>query len=103
MLLISAVLFKFQQQSLPYRDRAAERRTLHGEFGIGPGQKNFQDSNLYEEGTTSQTFDAEEAAAEAMNMTFGKGSYARRVLENMGWKDVSLMLSKMSLLFFFFL
>ncbi|XP_020269272.1 SUPPRESSOR OF ABI3-5 [Asparagus officinalis] len=72
--------------SLPYRDRAAERRALHGGYSIGPGQKNLG-SNLYEEEWTSQNSDPAEAAAEAMNMTFGKGSYARRVIEKMGWKE----------------
>lgn len=77
-----------QARGLPYRDRAAERRALHGEFSIGPGGKKFQD--LSGEESTSHTFDPEEAAVEALSMTFGKGSYARRILEKMGWKDVSL-------------
>ncbi|KAF5730873.1 hypothetical protein HS088_TW19G00475 [Tripterygium wilfordii] len=68
-----------------YRDRAAERRTLHGGFGVGPGQKNpvvgdDGDSSL---GSTN----TEDAAAEALNKSFGAGSYARRILEGMGWKE----------------
>lgn len=70
-----------------YRDRAAERRTLHGGFGVGPGQKS---TILGEYGLQSSPVSAstEEAAAEALNMSFGVGSYARKLLENMGWKEV---------------
>ncbi|KAG2678807.1 hypothetical protein I3760_11G021400 [Carya illinoinensis] len=69
-----------------YRDRAAERRTLHGGFGVGPGQKS---TILGEYGLQSSPVSAstEEAAAEALNMSFGVGSYARKLLENMGWKE----------------
>lgn len=75
-----------RQSSLPYRDRAAERRALHGEFSTGPGQRKFFNDDPYGEESTSQT-NGEEAAAEAMNLTFGQGSYARKLLEKMGWKD----------------
>ncbi|KAL0318530.1 UNVERIFIED_CONTAM: hypothetical protein Sangu_2009200 [Sesamum angustifolium] len=68
-----------------YRDRAAERRALHGGFGIGPGQKN----SLTAAGSTpsSPTLQPEEAAAESLSMSFGAGSYARKILEGMGWKE----------------
>ncbi|XP_031372479.1 uncharacterized protein LOC116187712 isoform X1 [Punica granatum] len=69
-----------------YRDRAAERRTLHGGFSFGPGQKNSL-SNADDAQSSPPSVSTEEAAAEAMNMTFGAGSYARKVLENMGWKE----------------
>ncbi|EOY20869.1 D111/G-patch domain-containing protein, putative isoform 4 [Theobroma cacao] len=72
---------KFQQRSHVYRDRAAERRTLHGGFGLGPGQKNVAI------GHDSDPTYAEDAKAEALNMSFGAGSYARRILEGMGWKE----------------
>ncbi|KAJ8753625.1 hypothetical protein K2173_022866 [Erythroxylum novogranatense] len=63
-----------------YRDRAAERRKLHGGFGVGPGQKSAS--------STSPVYTSrEEAAAEALDMSFGSGSYARKILENMGWKE----------------
>lgn len=69
-----------------YRDRAAERRILHGGFGVGPGQKN----HAVRDDTTSSPDDycPEEAASEALQMSFGAGSYARKLLENMGWKEV---------------
>lgn len=89
---MSIVLFQFQHCTLPYRDRAAERRTLHGEFSTGPGQKKSLDGYLYKEESTSHISNPEEAALEAMNLTFGRGSYGRRVMEKMGWKDVSLKL-----------
>ncbi|XP_010908573.1 uncharacterized protein [Elaeis guineensis] len=75
-----------KHQNLAYRDRAAERRMLHGGFGIGPGQKNVENSKFHELGSPSQPCDAEEAAAEAADISFGTGSYARRILESMGWK-----------------
>ncbi|KAJ6729386.1 D111/G-PATCH DOMAIN-CONTAINING PROTEIN [Salix viminalis] len=74
------------QASQTYRDRAAERRNLHGGFGVGPGQK----SSLFGDdgGSSSQvSTSTEEAAAEALSMSFGVGSYARKILENMGWKE----------------
>lgn len=74
-----------------YRDRAAERRTLHGGFGVGPGQKKSAD----DDSSTPTSATPEEAAAEALNMSFGVGSYARRMLENMGWKEGEALGSSM--------
>ncbi|XP_047172846.1 uncharacterized protein LOC124840773 isoform X1 [Vigna umbellata] len=67
-----------------YRDRAAERRILHGGFGMGPGQKNLPD--IY---NTPSSPDGcpQEAASEALEMSFGAGSYARKLLKSMGWKE----------------
>lgn len=70
-----------QHQKFAYRDRAAERRCLHGGIGIGPGHKDVMNNDDSSE-------DAKEAAAEAMELSFGSGSYGRRVLESMGWKEV---------------
>lgn len=69
-----------------YRDRAAERRALHGGFGVGPGQKR---SAFAVDSTPSSPVSAcsEEAAAESLNTSFGPGSYARRILERMGWLE----------------
>ncbi|KAK9926841.1 hypothetical protein M0R45_024050 [Rubus argutus] len=69
-------------ESYAYRDRAADRRALHGGFGVGPGQKNSLDGD-----SERPTPSTEEAAAQALNMSFGVGSYARKVLESMGWKE----------------
>lgn len=76
-----------QHQSRAYRDRAAERRALHGAFGVGPGQKS---SVIVDTDSSSPPVFGftEQAAAEALNMSFGAHSYARRMLENMGWKEV---------------
>uniref|UniRef100_A0A803MG03 G-patch domain-containing protein n=1 Tax=Chenopodium quinoa TaxID=63459 RepID=A0A803MG03_CHEQI len=62
-----------------YRDRAAERRALHGSFGAAPGQKRSA-----EDASPPST---EEAAAEALEMSLGAGSYAQKILKNMGWKE----------------
>ncbi|KAK4844957.1 hypothetical protein QYF36_026469 [Acer negundo] len=75
-----------KHQSHAYRDRAAERRTLHGGFGVGPGQKRVLVNDDGRELSPVST-STEEAAAEALNMSFGTGSYARRMLESMGWKE----------------
>lgn len=62
---------------------------LHGDFSIGPGQK-YTDNRYFDEtSTSSQYSDSECAAAEAIKFSFGSGSYARRILESMGWNDVS--------------
>ncbi|KNA23462.1 hypothetical protein SOVF_024560 [Spinacia oleracea] len=62
-----------------YRDRAAERRELHGSFGEAPGQKRSADD--------ASPPSTEEAAAEALEMSLGAGSYAQKILKNMGWKQ----------------
>ncbi|CAK8566737.1 unnamed protein product [Lathyrus sativus] len=67
-----------------YRDRAAERRILHGGFGVGPGQKNLGGSY---DMAPSPDASPQEAKEEALKMSFGPGSYARKLLEGMGWKD----------------
>ncbi|XP_023765053.1 uncharacterized protein LOC111913565 isoform X1 [Lactuca sativa] len=78
-----------------YRDRAAERRSLHGGFGVGPGQKKSAD-DIDSCSALSPVFETpEDAAAEALNMSFGVGSYARRMLENMGWKEGETLGSSM--------
>ncbi|KAL5544616.1 hypothetical protein UlMin_008400 [Ulmus minor] len=80
------VLASDKSREYAYRDRAAERRALHGGFGVGPGQKNsIAGPDDFPASTVSGS--TEEAAAEALNMSFGAGSYARRILENMGWKQ----------------
>lgn len=78
-----------QHQNFTYKDRAAARRTLYGDFSIGPGQKDTENRSFDEASSPSRYSSAEDAAAEAINMSFGSGSYARRILENMGWNDVS--------------
>lgn len=77
-----------QNRNQEYRDRAAERRALHGGFGVGPGQKG---SAFGVDSTLSSPVSAcpEVAAAESLNMSFGAGSYARRILERMGWQEVN--------------
>ncbi|KAK4800178.1 hypothetical protein SAY86_025543 [Trapa natans] len=81
-----------KHRALRYRDRAAERRTLHGGFGFGPGQKNFLCHADGEQSFASIAL-TEEAAGESMNMLTGANSYGRRVLESMGWKEVPTLSS----------
>ncbi|KAJ0795132.1 putative G-patch domain, OCRE domain-containing protein [Helianthus annuus] len=77
-----------------YRDRAAERRTLHGGFGVGPGQKKSAD-DVDPACSSPVSATPEEAASEALKMSFGDGSYARRILEKMGWKEGEALGSSM--------
>lgn len=60
---------------------------MHGSYGVGPGQKK---SAVIDDFVSSSPISAEEAAGEALNNSFGVGSYARRILEGMGWKEVNL-------------
>lgn len=92
------ILLHCQQKTRLYRDRAAERRTLHGGFGIGPGQKSSVNNDSSVGALGSDSADAEVAAAEAIEMSFGAGSYARRLLENMGWKEVGILQPYLSLM-----
>lgn len=53
---------------------------------MGPGQKNVPD--IYNT-TSSPVADCpHEAASEALEMSFGAGSYARKLLKNMGCEEV---------------
>ncbi|XP_048138292.1 uncharacterized protein LOC115734773 isoform X2 [Rhodamnia argentea] len=80
-------LLASQKQIGPgYKDRAAARRMLHHGYGVGPGQKNLP-SRGDDVGSSGTSVSTEEAAAEALNMSFGAGSFARKVLESMGWKE----------------
>lgn len=78
---------KIQHTAHAYRDRAAERRKLHGGFGVGPGQKRVGLVRGDNDDDNEDSTCAEDAAAEALNMSFGAGSYARRIMEGMGWKE----------------
>ncbi|TKY73533.1 RNA-binding protein 5-A [Spatholobus suberectus] len=74
-----------KQIKYQYRDRAAERRILHGGFGMGPGQKNLPDiSNTPSSPVAGRP---QEATSVALEMSFGAGSYARKLLKSMGWKE----------------
>lgn len=78
--------FILQFQDHVYRDRAAERRALHGGFGIGPEQKTSLDST--DSPSSLISLHPKEAAVESLSISFGAGSYARKILESMGWKEV---------------
>ncbi|CAN6446171.1 unnamed protein product [Victoria cruziana] len=69
-----------KKRSSTYRDRAAERRKLYGGFGVGCGHKN--------EGSESYSPEySEEASFGSSYSAFAAGSYARQLLERMGWKE----------------
>lgn len=83
---MSVVALQFLNTKQAYRDRAAERRVLHGGFGVGPGQKTPFAVNPAPSSPDSDNHEV--AAAESLNMSFGAGSYARKILESMGWQEV---------------
>ncbi|XP_048561906.1 RNA-binding protein 5 isoform X3 [Triticum urartu] len=70
-----------------YRDRAAERRKLHRGLGIGPGQKqsNGMSSDEYEDAI--EDMDSLGAGPVDMNLCSSGLKSAKRIMENMGWKE----------------
>ncbi|KAE8800099.1 RNA-binding protein 10 [Hordeum vulgare] len=71
-----------------YRDRAAERRILHRGLGIGPGQKqsNGISSDEYEEAI--EDMDSLGVGPVDMNLCSSGLKSAKRIMENMGWKEL---------------
>ncbi|GAB2284231.1 hypothetical protein Dimus_018697 [Dionaea muscipula] len=72
-----------------YRDRAAEKRALHGGFGVGHGQKKSEIRRGESSSPVSTT--TKEVACEALDLALGAGSYARRMRENMGRIEVMVV------------
>lgn len=64
---------------------------------MGPGQKSV--GIVHDNGDDCTC--AEDAAAEASNMSFGAGSYARKIMESMGWKEVKEYIINLSSFLFF--
>jgi len=54
---------------------------------MGPGQKNLPD--IYNTPSSPVDDCLQEATAEALEVSFGAGSCARKLLKSMGWKEVS--------------
>jgi hypothetical protein len=76
-----------------YRDRAAERRILHRGLGIGPGQKQSNDINCDEYEEANEDMDSLGAAPVDMNFCSSGLKSAKRIMENMGWKEVCVYLA----------
>ncbi|KAL6847999.1 hypothetical protein ACP4OV_022127 [Aristida adscensionis] len=76
-----------EQKTKVYRDRAAERRNLHRGLGIGPGQKQNNIVGFDEYDESNEHMDTMDAAS--MEMTFNSSGLhsAKRMMENMGWKE----------------
>uniref|UniRef100_A0ACD5VNN6 Uncharacterized protein n=1 Tax=Avena sativa TaxID=4498 RepID=A0ACD5VNN6_AVESA len=70
-----------------YRDRAAERRILHRGLGIGPGQKQSNGINSDEYEEANEDMDSLGAAPVDMNFRSSGLKSAKRIMENMGWKE----------------
>jgi len=76
-----------EKKTKVYRDRAAERRNLHRGLGIGPGQKqsNIISSDEYKE--SIDDIDSMGTASVDMNFRSSSLHSAKRIMENMGWKE----------------
>ncbi|CAO2199194.1 unnamed protein product [Urochloa humidicola] len=76
-----------EQKTKAYRDRASERRNLHRGLGIGPGQKqcNIISFDEYEESVD----DINSMGTASVDMNFRSSGLhsAKRMMENMGWKE----------------
>ncbi|KAL2613262.1 hypothetical protein R1flu_024954 [Riccia fluitans] len=76
-----------EQRKQRYRDRAAERRNLHGGFGIGPGQKGvsvIEEEKMEADEAVGMVGALEKAAAAP---ALGRENIGKRMLEGMGWKE----------------
>jgi hypothetical protein len=80
---------EMEQRKQRYRDRAAERRTLHRGFGTGPGQKGMpvHEMEKLEAETATEMPTALAKAAKARPL--GSDNIGKRMLQGMGWKEVS--------------
>ena len=78
-------MFCFQIHHQHYRDRASERRSLHGGSGIGIGQKcHHGGDDIVDGDMTYESYHGDEPIFDA----FSSQSYGRRLLERMGWEEV---------------
>ncbi|KAG6547129.1 hypothetical protein Mapa_011381 [Marchantia paleacea] len=76
-----------EQRKQRYRDRAAERRHLHGGFGVGPGQRGvsvLEEERLEADEAIGMAGALEKAAAAP---PIGRENVGKRMLEGMGWKE----------------
>ncbi|KAG2586752.1 hypothetical protein PVAP13_5NG075100 [Panicum virgatum] len=75
-----------EQKTKVYRDRAAERRNLHRGLGIGPGQKQ---SNIISSDEYEGIDDIDSMGTASVDMNFRSSGLhsAKRIMENMGWKE----------------
>ena len=91
-LLISAVVLRFilyfqEQKTKAYRDRAAERRILHRGLGVGPGQKQSNTNNFDEYEEPIEDMDSMGTVSVDLNFRSSGLLSAKRIMENMGWKE----------------
>lgn len=76
------------QRKQRYRDRAAERRNLHGGFGLGPGQKGLPEHEIEKQEAEAATEMPAALAKAALARPLGRNNVGKRMLEGMGWKEV---------------
>ncbi|XP_047058117.1 uncharacterized protein LOC124664706 [Lolium rigidum] len=76
-----------EQKINTYRDRAAERRILHRGLGTGPGQKQSNGINSDEYEEANEDMDSLGAVPVDMNFRSSGLKSAKRIMENMGWKE----------------
>lgn len=73
-------------KELKYRDRAAERRHLHGANSIAPCQKDADNGMGW-----ACDDDPAIAQEEARLLSFGTDSYGSKIMQSMGWKQVTVL------------
>ncbi|CAO2204721.1 unnamed protein product [Urochloa humidicola] len=76
-----------EQKTKAYRDRAAERRNLHRGLGIGPGQKQCSIISFDEYEESIDDINSMGTASVDMNFRSSGLHSAKRMMENMGWKE----------------
>ncbi|GJN05684.1 hypothetical protein PR202_ga23337 [Eleusine coracana subsp. coracana] len=74
-----------EHKTKAYRDRAAERRNLHGGLGIGPGQKRSNIFDVDESEESDENMD--QMGLVDVNFRSSGLHSAKRIMENMGWKE----------------
>jgi hypothetical protein len=90
--LISAVVVRFilysqEPKTKAYRDRAAERRILHRGLGVGPGQKQNNTNNFDKYEESIEVMDSMGTVSVDLNFCSSGLLSAKRIMENMGWKE----------------
>jgi hypothetical protein len=100
---LRSILYCQEPNTKVYRDRAAERRILHRGLGVGPGQKQSNTNNFDEYEESIEDMDSMGVASADLNFQSSGLLSAKRIMENMGWKQACVCHFLYRLCCFFFL
>ncbi|XP_066316110.1 uncharacterized protein [Miscanthus floridulus] len=84
---VSTAANTMEQKTKAYRDRATERRILHRGLGVGPGQKQSNTNNFDEYEEPIEDMDSMGTVSVDLNFRSSGLLSAKRIMENMGWKE----------------